>query len=104
MVKIYGRMRSAEGYAIRDFLHRCDIPFEWIELNSDEDAAKLAHVQHLGDSRLPVCELRRAITPLGVQKIQQARGAALVRVFADVAVLLGIVEVAGAVELDNFVI
>ena len=35
MVKIYGRMRSAEGYAIRDFLHRCDIPFEWIELNRD---------------------------------------------------------------------
>ena len=31
MVKIYGRMRSAEGYAIRDFLHHCDIPFEWIE-------------------------------------------------------------------------
>ncbi|MGF6602718.1 thioredoxin reductase (NADPH) [Paraburkholderia sp. GAS448] len=56
MVKIYGRMRSAEGYAIRDFLHRCDIPFEWIELSSDEEAAKLAHVQHLRDSRLPVCE------------------------------------------------
>ena len=56
MVKIYGRMRSSEGYAIRDFLHRCDIPFEWVELNSDEEAAKLAHVQHLGDSRLPVCE------------------------------------------------
>ncbi|QYD67025.1 FAD-dependent oxidoreductase [Paraburkholderia edwinii] len=56
MVKIYGRMRSAEGYAIRDFLHRCDIPFEWIELSSDEEAEKLAHVQHLGDARLPVCE------------------------------------------------
>jgi thioredoxin reductase (NADPH) len=56
MVKIYGRMRSAEGYAIRDFLHRCDIPFEWVELNSDEEAVKLAHVQHLRDSRLPVCE------------------------------------------------
>jgi len=56
MVKIYGRMRSAEGYAIRDFLHRCDIPFEWVELNSDDEAVKLAHVQHLRDSRLPVCE------------------------------------------------
>jgi thioredoxin reductase (NADPH) len=55
VVKIYGRMRSAEGYAIRDFLHRCDIPFEWVELNSDEEAVKLAHVQHLRDSRLPVC-------------------------------------------------
>jgi thioredoxin reductase (NADPH) len=56
MVKIYGRMRSAQGYAIRDFLHRCDIPFEWVELSSNEEAVKLAHVQHLGDSRLPVCE------------------------------------------------
>jgi thioredoxin reductase (NADPH) len=40
---------------IRDFLHRCDIPFEWIELTSDEDARKLAGVQGLNDSRLPVC-------------------------------------------------
>src|SRR5258708_16690977 len=55
MVRIYGRMRSANGYAIRDFLHRCDIPFEWIELGSDKEAKELAHVQHLSDSRLPVC-------------------------------------------------
>ncbi|MEM5370714.1 FAD-dependent oxidoreductase [Paraburkholderia azotifigens] len=55
MVRIYGRMRSAHGYAIRDFLHRCDIPFEWIELGSDKEAEDLAHVQHLSDSRLPVC-------------------------------------------------
>jgi thioredoxin reductase (NADPH) len=55
MVKIYGRKCTANGYAIRDFLHRSDIPFEWIELTSDEDAASLAHVQHLSDSRLPVC-------------------------------------------------
>lgn len=55
MVNIYGRMRSANGYAIRDFLHRSDIPFEWIELGSDREAEELAHVQHLSDSRLPVC-------------------------------------------------
>src|SRR3984885_8976334 len=55
MVRIYGRMRSANSYAIRDFLHRCDIPFEWIELGSDKEAEELAHVQHLSDSRLPVC-------------------------------------------------
>lgn len=55
MVKIYGRQRTAKGYAIRDFLHRSDIPFEWIELTCDEDAASLARVQNLSDSRLPVC-------------------------------------------------
>ncbi|MFK4446538.1 thioredoxin reductase (NADPH) [Caballeronia udeis] len=55
VVRIYGRMGSANGYVIRDFLHRSDIPFEWIELGSDKEAQELAHVQHLSDSRLPVC-------------------------------------------------
>lgn len=54
-VRIYGRMGSAVGYMIRDFLHRSDVPFEWIELTSDEDARKLVNVWSLHDSRLPVC-------------------------------------------------
>src|SRR6266436_6249620 len=44
LVKIYGRLGSAEAYRLRDFLHRCDVPFEWIPLESDAQA------------RLPVCE------------------------------------------------
>lgn len=55
MVKIYGRRRSANGYAIRDFLHRSDIPYEWIELTGDADAASLAGVRNLTDARLPLC-------------------------------------------------
>jgi thioredoxin reductase (NADPH) len=55
LVKVYGRRGLAAGYAIRDFLYRCDIPFEWIELDGDEAARKLAGVQGLNDSRLPVC-------------------------------------------------
>ena len=39
-VRIYGRTGSAVGYMIRDFLQRSDVPFEWIELISDEDARK----------------------------------------------------------------
>jgi thioredoxin reductase (NADPH) len=54
-VRIYGRMGAAVGYMIRDFLQRSDVPFEWIELRSDEDARKLAGVDSLQDSRLPVC-------------------------------------------------
>jgi thioredoxin reductase (NADPH) len=55
LVKIYGRRSSFDGYAIRDFLHRCDIPFEWVELDSDQAAREQAGVQGLNDSRLPVC-------------------------------------------------
>src|ERR1700722_15519228 len=54
-VRIYGRMGSAVGYMIRDFLHRSDVPFEWIELADEEDARRLAGVTSLNDSRLPVC-------------------------------------------------
>jgi thioredoxin reductase (NADPH) len=55
VVKIYGRRRSSDGYSIRDFLHRCDIPFEWVDLDSDEAARQLVGVQHLNDARLPIC-------------------------------------------------
>lgn len=55
LVKVFGRSGTAEGYKIRDFLQRCDIPFQWIELASDEEAHARAGVQGLADSRLPVC-------------------------------------------------
>src|ERR1700693_5956807 len=54
-VKIYGKRRSSIRYMIRDFLHRSDVPFEWIELADDEDASRLAGVTSLNDTRLPVC-------------------------------------------------
>jgi thioredoxin reductase (NADPH) len=31
MLKIYGRPGSALAYQLRDFLHRCDVRFDWIE-------------------------------------------------------------------------
>ena len=54
-IKILGKTGSSLGYLIRDFLHRSDVPFEWIELSSDEAAAAQAGVSGLNDSRLPVC-------------------------------------------------
>lgn len=50
-----GKAGSPLGYIIRDFLHRSDVPFEWIELASDEAAIREAGVSGLKDSRLPVC-------------------------------------------------
>src|SRR6202011_1161289 len=54
-VKILGKTGSALGFMIRDFLHRSDVPFEWVELKSDEQTRELAGVSSLNDSRLPVC-------------------------------------------------
>jgi thioredoxin reductase (NADPH) len=45
LVKVYGKLGSSAAYAIRDFLHRCDVPFEWVEVRDSALAG-----------RLPVCE------------------------------------------------
>jgi len=55
LIKIFGKPGCAATYAIRDFLHRSDVPFEWIQVTTDEEAARLAGVDNLQDARLPVC-------------------------------------------------
>jgi len=55
LVTILGPPGSALGYAIRDFLYRSDVPFEWVQLANDAQARADAGVEHLADSRLPVC-------------------------------------------------
>jgi thioredoxin reductase (NADPH) len=55
LVKIYGRLGNAAAWAIRDFLHRSDVPFEWVPLQSDDSARSTVQVDHLHDARLPVC-------------------------------------------------
>jgi thioredoxin reductase (NADPH) len=40
---------------IRDFLHRSDLPYEWIELKNDQECREKAGVSSLNDDRLPVC-------------------------------------------------
>src|SRR5882762_6686910 len=55
LVKILGKHGSALAYAIRDFLYRSGVPFEWVQLSTNEQARSQAGVEHLHDSRLPVC-------------------------------------------------
>ena len=37
-VRLYGKRGSPQAYAIRDFLQRSDVPFEWVELANHEQA------------------------------------------------------------------
>jgi thioredoxin reductase (NADPH) len=55
LVRIIGTVGSAVAYTIRDFLHRSDVPFEWLQLTTDQQARSQAGVEHLRDSRLPIC-------------------------------------------------
>jgi thioredoxin reductase (NADPH) len=52
-LKLFGTAGSPAAYAIRDFLTRSDVPFEWVEVRSNEQARQ--GVQHARDPRLPVC-------------------------------------------------
>jgi hypothetical protein len=59
--------------------------------------AQLLHGQKPRRQRLPIGKLGGAIAALGVEKVEQADGAALAGVFADVAVFLRPIEIPGAV-------
>jgi len=54
-VRLYGKRGSAQAYAIRDFLQRSDVPFEWVELANHEQARAELGLESVDDSRLPVC-------------------------------------------------
>jgi thioredoxin reductase (NADPH) len=53
-VKVFGRTDSPGAYAIRDFLHRGDVPFQFVELKTEEQARELG-VDGVRDPRLPIC-------------------------------------------------
>jgi thioredoxin reductase (NADPH) len=50
---VIGTINSGSCYAVRNFLHRSDIPFQWIDINADPAAR--ARFRVASDDKLPVC-------------------------------------------------
>ncbi len=55
-VLVFGRLNSPEAYAIRDFLSRSVVQFDWIELTCDADCDRELGLPALKNVRLPVVE------------------------------------------------
>jgi thioredoxin reductase (NADPH) len=55
-LQLLGTRGSAEAYALRDFLYRSGVPFEWIELNGETKTQDGQNIV-LSGSQLPVCML-----------------------------------------------
>src|ERR1700745_3424120 len=55
VVRLYGKRQAAQAYAIRDYLQRSDVPFEWVELKDNEQARAELGLESVDDSRLPIC-------------------------------------------------
>ena len=83
LVTILGPSGSALGYAIRDFLYRSDVPFEWVQLASDAQARirRFAIEERLEHGLAPVelLELYRGFDISGDRRAQQY----LDRVYVD---------------------
>jgi thioredoxin reductase (NADPH) len=54
VVKVFGRTGSPRCYAVRDFLYRNDVPSEWVEIRTEEQARAIG-LESVTDDRLPVC-------------------------------------------------
>jgi thioredoxin reductase (NADPH) len=55
VVRLYGKRELPQAYALRDYLQRSDIPFEWVELRDNEQARTELRLQSVDDPRLPIC-------------------------------------------------
>ena len=56
-VRLFGQPQSAEAYALRDYLQRSVVAFDWFELASDNDCQLHLGLPEFKNVRLPVVEL-----------------------------------------------
>ncbi|WP_313516424.1 FAD-dependent oxidoreductase [Pseudomonas sp.] len=57
LVRVYGRAGSSDGYAIRDYLARTAVQFEWIELASAEECLGRLGLADYAELRFPIVEV-----------------------------------------------
>ena len=65
-VRLFGQPQSAEAYALRDYLQRSVVAFDWVEIASDSDCQLRLGLPEIRNVRLPVVELpdgRRLFAP-----------------------------------------
>ena len=75
-VRVYGKRGSPQAYAIRDFLQRSDVPFEWVELGSNEQAPDELGLENLDDFAFADLHLSGRYThgaPHGAPDYREAR-------------------------------
>ncbi|HVY51857.1 MAG TPA: FAD-dependent oxidoreductase [Devosia sp.] len=74
-VRIVGNRWSAHGHRIRDFLARNLIPYRWLDIESDAEAAQLAGLAEAGPDELPLVlladgsTLKRPETPMLAERL-----------------------------------
>lgn len=56
-VTLYGHANSPEAYAIRDFLSRSVVEYDWIEIINDQDCKKLLGIDAMHDIKFPIVQL-----------------------------------------------
>ena len=54
-IRVFGSAGSASAYAIRDFLHRSLLPFEWIEVRNAGEIYTAHHFDCPRHLKLPIC-------------------------------------------------
>jgi thioredoxin reductase (NADPH) len=60
-IKITGAPGCRVSFELRDFLKRSSVSFDWVELQSDEEARRLPGISGLADQRLPLCEINGSV-------------------------------------------
>src|ERR1700674_5415391 len=81
----------------------CSRAFSW-QVPRSCRFLQLLDRRHVRTQSLAVRQLSSPVAPFSVQEIEQAGGAALVGVLADVARVLRLFQISGNVKLDYFVV